>query len=540
VPVLIKSAPLLFKRDKKDTFGERAKQNRTLRRVDWRFLLSLPRREKAVCFSKDASLREALSTFLPSIDDKPSPDMIPDHDLAVATNPGKNTLLAAATTLRSGGMLYTEWPAWRKGGKSGISRRMQKAGFSNIKMYMPFPSPVYPRVWVPLDATEAPREYIARWLFPKDGLLPRMCRWAVKVSLRFLLGTGLAPSISAVASKGTMPVHDTFSRIKLEWSSRHLDILPDRLSFLVQAPGTSSVNKIVFLVFLDLEPEPTWVVKIPRLPEGVQSLQSERNLLNELSRSAKAHAVPILLPEPVFQFDLEQVQAFGQTAVTGIPLQQVLQPDSLRRLATQLTCWQISLAKLSRGWNHETSSSQFVEKIISQIESELGTHTELSELLTQTRRVLANLSDLPLVCVHNDFTIWNAKQKSEGLSIFDWTDAYRSGAPMLDLVYALASTTFLVEKAWETSERSCRVYRRLLDPSTSSGAIFNECIQQYAKQVGLKAEQVAPLRLLTWVLNVSFDLQLRRYEMGSIPRPYHSMYFSLWKTELELQQDGQK
>jgi hypothetical protein len=267
----------------------------------------------------------------------------------------------------------------------------------------------------------------------------------------------------------------------------------------------------------------------------VQSLQNERNLLNELYRAAKARAAPVIVPEPVFQFDLDQIQAFGQTAMTGIPLQQILQPGNLREIATQMTNWQITLARLSRDWNHETSIELFVEKLFTSIENELGSHTEITDTIAQTRRILSGLSGVPLACIHNDFTIWNAKQKTEGLAIFDWTDAFRSGPPLLDLVYGLASTAFLLEKAWDSSDRACRIYQKLLDPNNPKGAIFNECINLYAQQVGLKPEQVAPLRLLTWVLNVSFDLQIRRFEMGSIPRPYGNMYFSLWKTELEAQ-----
>lgn len=538
IPVLIKSAPILFKREKQDTFGEHAKQNLTLRRVDWRFLLSLKRWEKAVCFSTDENLREALSSIFASVDEKTLPDIIPDHDLAVAVNPTKNILHAAANALRSGGQVYTEWSAWRMGGKNGILRRMHKAGFSTVKMYIPFPSQAYPRVWIPLDASEAPRSYIARWLFPNDGLVHRMGRWAVKVLLRFVLQKGLSPSISAVGTKGTLSSQDTFSRIQFEWSSRHPETPPCRLSFLVQTPGASSVNKIVFLVFVETEPEPMWAVKIPRLPDGVQSLQDECDLLNELYRTAKAQASPIVLPEPVFQFDLDQVKAFGQTAMKGIPLQQILQSGNLREISLQLTRWQIALAQLSRDWHHEISSEQFVEKLFASIKAQLGTHTEIADTIVQTGRILSSLNGIPLTCVHNDFTIWNVKQKDEGLAVFDWTDAFRSGPPMLDLVYGLASTVLLLEKAWDVPDRARHIYLNLLVPSTPTGAIFNECIKLYADRFQLKTEHIAPLRLLTWVLNVSFDLQLRRFERENIPRPYDSMYFSLWKAELEAQQQA--
>lgn len=536
IPVLIINAPLLFKRQEQDIFGEHAKRNRTLRRVDWRFLLSLDRREKVVCLSRNADLRESLESCFSNVDEKPSLDSIPSHDLAVAINPSKEALRSIATTLQPGGLVYMEWSAWRMGGKKGILRRMRAAGLSAIKLYMPIPSPVYSRAWIPLDASDAPRNYIAGWLFPNDGVVHRISRWAVKVLLRFVIQTGLAPSISAIASKRTMRFQDTFSRIQLEWSSRHPEISPDRLSFLVQSPGTSSVNKIIFLVFLDSDPEPKWVVKIPRCPDGIPSLQNERNLLNELYHVAETQAAPIVVPEPVFQFDLDQVQAFGQTAMTGIPLQQILQPGNLREIAIQLTNWQIALAHLTRNWNHDTTSEPFVEKLFADINTELNSHAELADIIAQTRHILSSLNGIPFACVHNDFTIWNMKQKVGRLAIFDWADAYRSGPPLLDLVYGLASAVFVLEKAWDSPDRACRIYRELLDPSTFHGAIFDDCIKLYIEQIGLKSEQVAPLRLLTWVLNVSFDLQIRRFEMGSIPRPYDSMYFSLWKTELGMQQ----
>jgi O-antigen/teichoic acid export membrane protein len=535
IPVLIKGAPILFKRQKQETASGQFKLNSTLRRVDWRFLFPLARREKAICLSSDHDLKEAVSSFMAGVDGDLSLSGPGAYDLAVAVNPSKEMLRTAAASLAKDGHVYVEWSAWRQGGKRGILRHMHAAGFASVKLYAPFPNPVYPRAWIPLDAPDAPVQHIAGWLFPGDGSFHRLGQWTVKALLRLALRTGLMPSVSAVAARDTLQITDTFSQIRQEWLNSSPEISPDRLSYLVQTPGTSAANKIVFLVFQDQEPHPKWVVKIPRLPSGIPSLESEWDLLNELRRASQTTQMTLIVPEPVFQFDCNGVSAFGQTAMTGIPLQQTLQSNDLREIALQLTRWQITLAQLSRGWTHGISSREWIENLFADIKFELGSHTELSEILERTHHVISRTGDLPLNCLHNDFTVWNARQVDDRLAVFDWTDAYRSGPPLLDLVYGLASMFFLHENAWDSPEKSCKVYDDLLDASTPKGAIFNMCIQLYADQVGLGYAQIAPLRLLTWVLNVSFDLQYRRQELGSVPHPYDSMYFSLWKTELEWQ-----
>jgi hypothetical protein len=540
IPVLIKGAPILFKRQKVGTADGQASLNGTLRRVDWRFLFPLQRREHAIYLSTDKGLQQSLSSFIANVDGENSSPRTDGYDLVVAANPTKSTLRTAAASLKSDGRAYVEWSAWRKGGRAGILRRMQAAGFESVSLFTPFPTPASPRVWIPLDAPDAPIEYIARWLFPGGGTLHRMGNRSVKALLRFALRTGLLPSVSAVGAGGTLQVTDTFSQIRQEWLNSFPETAADRLSYLVQTPGTSAVNKIVFLVFQDGEPQPKWVVKIPRLPSGIPSLSFEWSLLQELHKSSQTRNMTLRVPEPVFQFELNGVCAFGQTAMTGIPLQQMLQSSDLREVALQMTDWQVTLAQISKDWSHEVSGRQFLENLYACIELELGSHTELSEIMEGTHQILSTLEALPLVCMHNDFTIWNARQVDDQLAIFDWTDASRSGLPLLDLVYGLASLFFVHENAWDSSEKACQIYSGLLDASTPKGAIFNKCVQLYAEQVGLGYEQIAPLRLLAWVLNVSFDLQYRRQELGSVPRPYGSMYFSLWKTELDAQQQAVK
>jgi O-antigen/teichoic acid export membrane protein len=532
IPVMFKSASLLFKQLEQEPKAVPAKLNTTLRRVDWRFLFSQHRQENAICFSSNVELHNSLSLVFSHVDDYESVSLLPVYDLAVAINPGKKTLRTAANAIRADGVLYTMWNAWRLGGQKVILRRLHAMGFSDVKMYIPFPSPDSARVWIPLDAPDVTINYIASWLFPNKGWLQRLGIWSTKKTLHFALRTGLVPSLCAFGTKRTFQVPDTFSRFQCELTRSFPEITADRLSYLVQTPGNSSENKIVFLVFLDSEPNPKWVVKIPRLSKGTPSLVTEWDLLKELKKAVQANTETLIVPEPVFKLKLDERQAFCQTSVTGVPLQQIIRTRDMRAIALQLTQWQIVLAKISRGWSHEISSIQFIENLLVGIEFELGGHTELSETFAETRHLLLGLGDVPITCMHNDFTVWNIRQNDNQLGVFDWTDASRSGLPLLDLVYGLTSMFLLQDKAWESSDHACRVYMGLLDASTPKGAIFNESLQLYGADVGLRHGQIAFLRLLTWVLNVKFDLQFQRQEMGCVPRPYDSMYFRLWKTEL--------
>ena len=124
-----------------------------------------------------------------------------------------------------------------------------------------------------------------------------------------------------------------------------------------------------------------------------------------------------------------------------------------------------------------------------------------------------------------------------GLGVFDWVEADRSGLPMLDLVYSLSTLVFLLEDAWESTQR-IEVYRRLLDPATPTGKVFTDCLYRYADRLEIPHQRIPSLRLATWIFHCSNEYEINRIEFGTkglSGRTISGEIFPLLKMELTMQ-----
>lgn len=514
---------------------------RLLRRVDWRFLLSTERVKRSICFG-DGRLAQAVAIFSDFIKVETTlqtTNQDGDFDLAVAQNPDEAVLRAAFTALRPGGAGYIEWRAWRSGGARGIQRRLDAAGFSNIKLYWIFPSPKRPRLWIPIQKQLAPGRYIARWEFTGNGLLKKIARKLFVWAFSMFMASGFVPYIGAVAHKPVSPTdglatRDFFSIIQAEWSRLHPDIPVEKLRYLPQTGGTSPFNKIVTRVFVEPEEFPRWVVKLSRVQESIPSLQCEQALLKQIAQSSKSGAFNLRVPEPLFSCTHNGILLYGQTALAGNSLSRLIKADNLRTYALSLANWQAALQACSKEWPRETTSEAYITQLLAGLESELVGKEFSAEEFSQVRAMVSRLNDLPMTCAHNDFTVWNIIEKDGNLGVIDWVDATDSGLPLLDLVYGLSSMVLIFRNVWE-APGAIDVYQNMIDPATELGQIFTESISLYTKQAGLDPTLVAPLRMMTWMLCYSFELQKRRIQPAAPVNSNQSMYLSLWKFEFNRQ-----
>src|SRR5918994_2712084 len=125
--------------------------NPRLRRADWRFLLSTPRPNRALCRAGQ-ELTDAVASIAHELVATSSGG---DCDLVVAENPDARVLLELHGALRPGGACYTEW-RHRHGGVRRVQQILRAAGFADVTCYRPWPSsaalPVY---WIPIGARGA-------------------------------------------------------------------------------------------------------------------------------------------------------------------------------------------------------------------------------------------------------------------------------------------------------------------------------------------------------------------------------------------------
>jgi O-antigen/teichoic acid export membrane protein len=514
--------------------GEKISPNQMLRRADWRFLLPQASLRKSVCFS-DGLIASSVASVSEQIANNSDPTSH-DCDLAVTINPNRSILRKANEALRPDGICYSEWSAWRVGGKRGIRNRLQKSGFTWVKYYCAVPSPVRPRIWFALQSNKAPYRYIAQQIFPADNLIHRAGRAMITSVIPVFVRAGLVPYVSTVAGRGTPQKQDVFEIIQQQWPGFSPEIRPSKLSFLMQTSGSLLSNNVIYLVFAETDEYPRWVIKIPRLPRDAVTLQHEKEVLMDLRKFDEMGSKDLIVPQFVLDPISENMQIYGQSALRGKSLSKLLHNGQFRRIATQMTDAQIALADHSKNELHLASSGEFVQQILIGLD-EFVDETLDSKDIVQTRELLSSLETIPSTYAHNDFAVWNMVATPGGLGVFDWSDADRLGLPLLDLVYGLSGAVFLMENAHSAEQRK-ESYLRLLDPDTPAGRIFQDCLARYASEVGLNPDRIPPLRLMTWVLHSTYERNNHQLALDDSTSTLESLCTPLWKAELQIQQAG--
>lgn len=534
VVVLSKASSFLRgETDHEEAANPAVSSNHLWRRADWRFLSSMPRPRISAVFTGGLLAKSVAAVSEQVLDGNVASRG--ESDLAVAVNPSAATLRSACDVLRDGGVCYTEWSAWRLGGAWGIRRRLRAAGFVHMKLCWPYPSPPLARFWLPLPARRSACRYLANQFIIGDGIIQRLTSGFVARLLQALLWLGLVPHLGTVAYKGSGRTGDLFDFTRKEWARTEGNPDDSRLSFLVQTGGSQLRSKIVCLVFADPDPLPRWVAKLPRVPEDAQTIQHERDIVCRLHSSNGATPAGLVLPHMLHCLEINGVWTSVQTALTGLSLQRKLTRNNFAELAMQVTDWQVTLAKQSSGRTAEIDRGARISQLLAGVDRLPGQMMD-ARTLAQTWGLLSALGKMPSVCAHNDFTPWNLIGTKAGLGAIDWGDAEWDGMPMLDLVYVLANMAFVVHNAWDT-QRMLATYRWLTDVSTPFGAVFQRELSRYAREVGLHSGQIAPLRLLTWVLHRDFECRVE-IEQGvktTHLRPHESVCIPLWKAELRLQ-----
>ena len=124
--------------------------NHRLRRVDWRFLLPLPRVQRAVCYPA-GDLREGVALIAERLVPSESATEA-ECDLAVVVDPDEAELRAARAALRPGGICYAEWTRTGAMSPRRLRARLQSAGFECVRFYLPWRSLTRPVAWIPLES----------------------------------------------------------------------------------------------------------------------------------------------------------------------------------------------------------------------------------------------------------------------------------------------------------------------------------------------------------------------------------------------------
>jgi len=484
---------------------ERA-DNARLRRVDWRFLLTVEHVPAAVCRAPRA-LRHAVA----AVTRTGGRDEV---DLVVLVNPGRRALRAAYARLQPGGEVYLEWWLPLSGGRDGARRRLQAAGFTDVRCHWPWPPPArgLTRFWLPLDAPEA----LAAHLSPRTSLGP-LARAATAV-WHAARRTGLLVPVCAIARKPGPEGAAVTADLRARWGAQ-------RVSWLLVTSGARSINKAVGLAFADDEPDPRAAVKFARTPATDEAVHAEAAHL-ELVRRARPRLRGV--PEVIGVGRVCGRAALVQSAVRGRPLTATGSLDTLPRHADAVTAWLVDLAGATALQPRAAWWERLVEEPLRAFEAAFAGVVDDGEI-ARTRDLLSSVHAAPVVFEHRDCSPWNVLADDDGaIAVVDWESSEPAGLAGLDLEYFLIHAAAFAEGRehwWSDSG----FLARLRDPSSQVGAVVDRCEARYCESVGLDRTSLAALRLLCWVVHSRSEHE--RLVADRTP-PADSVFLQLWRHDL--------
>jgi hypothetical protein len=475
-----------------------------LRRVDWRFLLKDPHPQRSVCYVSGL-LSEAVALIS---GETVSPDKaIPGScDLAVVSNPDKETLHAAWSSLRPGGMLYGEWYSPWAGGSPRIRKQLEATGFREIDCYWPWPWPERSSTlfWLPLEALST-LDYFLNSRPPskslKEGIFRTILRPAWKLAHRARLLVPLCVTASkqdSELSRSRREGSDLFEALKDGWAEWNLGPSPGSIYWLMLTGGLRRINKVVKMGFSPSEPEPCLVVKHARVPETNPSLAREARNLRSLE--GQPGGGPKNVPRLLLLHRLGDSLALVETVVAGHPMYTFLKKENYRSFALKATEWLLQLVRPDMAIPRPEWWVRNSEPVLKAFERKYG--QELGgNLSRQIRENLLQVEALPVAFEHRDFSAWNVLITDDGsLSVLDWDDAEPDGLPGMDLIFFLTTLALLHDGAMSTGQFRT-VYRTAQDPNSFTGSVQAECLRIYFEALGLSPDSARPLRLLGWAFH---------------------------------------
>jgi len=526
---------------------DEAVRNRLLRRADWRFLLPSPSPAKAICFSGGLLADAVKAVSEVTVD--PEYGLGGDCDLAVAVDPDPTTLRAAWAALRPGGSCYTEWFSFRARSRSTIGSRLQAAGFDDVTYYCVVTGPTQEGkgLWIPLEplgalgyflrhvSTAKRLKSLVTWILTQmrwhlasfvPVLLPRpVCAIARKPATAGACSSRRCPDTTIGRGPLTQLILD-------RWREWDFGPTPIRLSWLLWADGLRSRSKVVAFVFPDSDQRPRLTIKMPRIPESVPGLANEAATLKML---AKRPEVARGLAKLLFLERLTGTVMLGQTVLNGQRLDSVIHYGNYRTVALAATAWLVSLAghvspSPVTGWWDRLAGS-----VLDRFEFAFGSVFD-RRMFEDTRNIVRTLGALPIVCEHRDFNQFNILQSpSRELAVLDWESSVLEGLPALDLMYFLTCVPVFSLNASSDPDDVRRAYRASVDPSTAAGAVTAECLDVYARRLGLDPSNFHALRVLVWLIHSCSEYEKLVFDLGRRPEPEvlkRGVFVTLWEEEL--------
>jgi hypothetical protein len=470
-----------------------------LRRIDWRFVVQSA--DELRVAAPNGAMAQSLD--LVSADGEP--------DVAVLVDPQADEVGAAAAALPPGGTLYAEWYRPRLGGRRRLTRELERAGFTDVRWYWPWPRPTKsPTFWLPVDAPDALAFFLQQR--HRAASLRRRIPTAIWPLVRRL---GLLLPLCVVARKpgGTPDAVDEAVR-------RHA--AGDRISWILLSGGRRTINKVVGLAFVEPAKRPSVVVKFARSAVEDEPLRHEFDVLRAVEAARPDQPG---VPRALFLERRAGRIALGETALQGEPLIWRLDRETLDPFCALVTDWLVGLVDQERkhdGDWHRRLVDDPLERFARDYASVVT-----AEEVERARAELATLPALHVTCEQRDCAPWNVLLAGNALSVADWESAEPSGLPALDLVYFLTNAALVADGVLDSGP----VAPGYLDSISS----LAKHASKYCERTGLDQALLPTLRLLCWTIHARSEAI--RFELDAAGRPSREqlesgVFLALWRAEL--------
>jgi len=488
---------------------------RTLRAIDWRFLL--PSTPDAVfehlilAGGSDDEFGAILETGLARRVTRERSRSAEGDAVVVRAN-ARWPLRDAVECLAPGGVLYLEVDRLSRRGitltATQLDRELRRSGCTPTGVYWAFPSFRRPQVYVPLDARDAFRWYM-RYVFvastPLKLAIEVLFRAASRIGMRTV--AALAPTLAVTARK-----NESSDRAAAVLGRCDVPGVPaaERVYPLVLLGGENDLNRVAVLPFGKTSSRPPVIFKVGRCPEPLNTrIEREQEVLCRIA--AHGAAIRRSVPTPLGTFRWGRLVVGGETCAEGrliaatvegwqVPRRRKIQ--QLHAVLAWVSRFHAEVALGAPTWTAERMR-EWTSSPIASYASTLGVIDGERRLFNAVEAHVGTLigQRLPTVWLHWGLTGRNIYRGDEGITVVDW-EGGSPGPSLFDVLYFVLNWYFAVENCRRLDTRLAAMAHLFLargSPVASAAAIARTAIANYNRALGIDSRFVAPMLAMMFV-----------------------------------------
>lgn len=271
--------------------------------------------------------------------------------------------------------------------------------------------------------------------------------------------------------------------------------LQDGWETVLLTPRFTTSRHVVGLVHPAGDASPTVVVKLPRQPGDVESVEREAQVLRTLGPGHEG-----TVPRVLGLVRSGAQVALVETAVDGVPLDPALVQadlDGAIRIGRQFLAGLPSAAAATNGDWYRRCVVAPLQELLHRVGGDPG----IADLIAATHRALVPLADRPMppVFEHGDLSHPNLLVGADGrLRVLDWERAVPQGVPGHDLVFYLQYLAESLAKAFVPDEQLA-AWDRWWGPGGRGRELLRDELSRHRLDLDLPQEWL----LLCWARSAS-------------------------------------